>query len=90
MPYFENVIVPDLKAGKTVLIAAHGNSLRSLVMYLDELTPEQILEVNIPTAIPLYYELDEETLKPISHRYLISEEELKAKMEAVANQGKAK
>ena len=52
VPYFENVIVPDLKAGKTVLIAAHGNSLRSLVMYLDELTPEQILEVNIPTAIP--------------------------------------
>ena len=89
VPYFENVIVPDLKAGKTVLIAAHGNSLRSLVMYLDELTPEQILEVNIPTAIPLYYELDEETLKPISHRYLISEEELKAKMDAVANQGKA-
>ena len=74
VPYFENVIVPDLKAGKTVLIAAHGNSLRSLVMYLDELTPEQILEVNIPTAIPLYYELDEETLKPISHRYLISEQ----------------
>ena len=89
VPYFENVIVPDLKAGKTILIAAHGNSLRSLVMYLDELTPEQILEVNIPTAIPLYYELDEETLKPISHRYLISEEELKAKMDAVANQGKA-
>ena len=90
VPYFKDVIVPDLKAGKTVLIAAHGNSLRSLVMYLDDLTPEQILEVNIPTAIPLYYELDEETLKPISHRYLISEEELKAKMEAVANQGKAK
>lgn len=90
VPYWENVIVPDLKAGKTVLIAAHGNSLRSLVMYLDDLTPEEILEVNIPTAIPLYYELDEETLKPISHRYLISEEELKAKMDAVANQGKAK
>lgn len=90
VPYFKDVIVPDLKDGKTVLIAAHGNSLRSLVMYLDDLTPEEILEVNIPTAIPLYYELDEETLKPISHRYLISEEELKAKMDAVANQGKAK
>ncbi len=90
VPYFKENIVPDLKDGKTVLIAAHGNSLRSLVMYLDDLTPEQILEVNIPTAIPLYYELDEETLKPISHRYLISEEELKAKMDAVANQGKAK
>ncbi len=90
VPYFEEVIVPDIKAGKNVLIAAHGNSLRSLVMYLDGLTPDEILGVNIPTAIPLVYELDEETLKPISHRYLISEEELKAKMDAVANQGKAK
>lgn len=90
VPYYKENIVPDLKDGKTILIAAHGNSLRSLVMYLDDLTPEEILEVNIPTAIPLVYTLDEETLKPIEHHYLISEEELKAKMAAVANQGKAK
>lgn len=88
VPYFKEVIAPDIKAGKNVLIAAHGNSLRSLVMYLDNMTEDEILGLNIPTAVPLVYELDED-LKPLGHKYLISEEELKAKMEAVANQGKA-
>ena len=74
--------------GKNVIVAAHGNSLRALVKYLDGMTDEQILEVNIPTAIPLVYELDIKGEK-IKSYYLLDEEELKAKMEAVANQGKA-
>ena len=74
--------------GKNVIVAAHGNSLRALVKYLDGMTDEQILEVNIPTAIPLIYELDTKGEK-IKSYYLLDEEELKAKMEAVANQGKA-
>ncbi|MBQ9066321.1 MAG: 2,3-bisphosphoglycerate-dependent phosphoglycerate mutase, partial [Clostridia bacterium] len=89
VPYYKDVITKDIAAGKKVLIAAHGNSLRSLVMYLDDMTPEEILETNIPTAVPLVYELDD-NFKAISHHYLLSEEELKARMEAVANQGKAK
>jgi len=89
IPYYKDVICKDIAAGKKVLIAAHGNSLRSLVMYLDDMTKEEILETNIPTAVPLVYELDD-NFKAISHRYLMSKEELEAKMNAVANQGKAK
>ena len=89
VPYYKDVITKDIADGKKVLIAAHGNSLRSLVMYLDDMTPEQILEPNIPTAVPLVYELDD-NFKAISHHYLLSDEELKARMDAVANQGKAK
>ena len=89
VPYYKDVITKDIADGKKVLIAAHGNSLRSLVMYLDDMTPEQILETNIPTAVPLVYELDD-NFKAISHHYLLSDEELKARMDAVANQGKAK
>jgi len=69
LPYFKNVIVPDLKAGKNVLIAAHGNSLRSIVMEIEKLTPEQILKVEIPTGVPLVYEFDS-NLKLISKKVL--------------------
>ena len=87
IPYYEEVIKKDMEAGKRVIIAAHGNSLRALVKYLDNLTPEEILGVNIPTAVPLVYELDDD-FKVIRHYYLGDQEALKAKVEAVANQGK--
>lgn len=87
VPYFEEVIKPDMKAGKRVIIAAHGNSLRALVKYFDDMTPEQILEVNIPTGVPLVYEFDD-NFKVIKSYYLGDQEALKAKMDAVANQGK--
>ena len=88
LPYWESTIVPEIKTGKTVMIAAHGNSLRAIVKHLDEISDEDIAGVNIPTGIPLVYELDEETLKPIKKggRYLDPEAE--AKIAAVANQGK--
>lgn len=69
IPYYKEVIEPKLREGKNVMIAAHGNSLRSIVMYLENLTPEQILEVNIPTGVPALYELDG-SLKILSNRYL--------------------
>ena len=89
IPYFEEVIKPQMAAGQRVIIAAHGNSLRALVKYLDNMTPEEILGVNIPTGIPLVYEFDDE-LNVTGHRYLGDQEALAAKMAAVANQGKAK
>jgi len=89
VPYFENVIVPDIKAGKKIVIAAHGNSLRALVKYLDNMSEEEILKLNIPTGVPLVYELDK-NLKPIKHYYLGDQAALEAKLAAVANQGKAK
>ncbi|MFC7401967.1 phosphoglyceromutase [Citricoccus sp. GCM10030269] len=87
LPYWESEIVPDLTAGKTVLIAAHGNSLRALVKHLDGISDEAIAGLNIPTGIPLYYELDE-NLKPLtpSGRYL-DPEAAAAGAAAVANQG---
>jgi 2,3-bisphosphoglycerate-dependent phosphoglycerate mutase len=78
-----------VKSGKRVIIAAHGNSLRALVKYLDNLTEEQVLKLNIPTGIPLVYELDD-NLKPIKSYYLGDQEAIAASMNAVANQGKAK
>ena len=87
-PYFEEVIRPQMLAGKRVLIAAHGNSLRSLVMKLEKLTPEQILTVNIPTGVPLVYTLDRD-LNVLDKRYLGDAAAVAAKMQAVANQGKA-
>jgi len=72
-----------------LIIAAHGNSLRSLVMYLDNVAEDQITQLNIPTGIPLVYELDEK-IKPTSHYYLGDPEAVRAAQEAVANQGKAK
>lgn len=89
LPLWFDSIAPNILANKKVLVSAHGNSLRALVKHLDNLTEAQVLELNIPTAVPLVYELDDD-LKPIKHYYLLDEEELKKKMEAVANQGKAK
>lgn len=89
LPYWADVIVPALKAGKNPIIVAHGNSLRALVQYLDDMTPEAILGLNIPTGIPLVYELDAD-FKPISRDYLGDPDEIAAMIEAVANQGKAK
>ena len=89
VPYFENVIKKDMKAGKRVIIAAHGNSLRALVKYFDNMSKEEILGVNIPTGVPLVYEFDD-NFKVTKKYYLGDQEALAAKMAAVANQGKAK
>lgn len=88
MPYWNDVIVPDIKTGKTIMIAAHGNSLRAIVKYLDDISDDEIAGVNIPTGIPLVYELDEETLKPIKKGGKYLDPEAEAKIAAVANQGK--
>ena len=88
-PYFQDEIAPQLKAGKRVLIAAHGNSLRSLVMMFDHLTPEEILEVNIPTAVPLSYTFDQDW-NVVEKKYIGDPDVIAAKIDAVANQGKAK
>ena len=88
MPYWEANIVPRLKAGENVLITAHGNSLRALVKMLDNISDDEITSLNIPTGIPLLYELDDD-LKPISSRYLGDPEAAKKAAEAVANQAKA-
>ena len=82
-------IAPVVKSGKKVIIAAHGNSLRALVKYLDDISDEDILTLNIPTGLPLVYELDEH-FKPIKSYYLGDPEEVKKAMAAVAAQGKAK
>ncbi len=87
-PYLEGEILPALKEGKTVLVAAHGNSLRATVKYLDDISDEDIAGVNIPTGVPLVYELDEETLKPIKKGGTYLDPEAEAKIAAVANQGK--
>lgn len=89
LPYWHQTIAPTIQTGKKVLIAAHGNSLRALVKYLDNISDEEIVGLNIPTGIPLVYELDK-SLKPIQHYYIGDEETVKKAMEAVANQGKAK
>lgn len=89
LPYWQEVIVPDLRAGKRVLIAAHGNSLRALVKHLDSISDEAIVELNIPTGIPLVYELDE-SLKPIRHYYLGDLEAAKKAAEAVARQAETR
>ncbi|HUT52233.1 MAG TPA: 2,3-diphosphoglycerate-dependent phosphoglycerate mutase [bacterium] len=89
LPYWHETIAPDIKSGRRVLIAAHGNSLRALVKYLDNISDDEIVGLNIPTGVPLVYELDQD-LKPIKHYYLGDQEALQAKMEAVAKQGKAK
>ncbi len=90
VPYYENTIVPDLKAGKTVLIAAHGNSLRALVKYLDQMSDEEVVGLNIPTGIPLRYELDE-NLKPlVAGGEYLDPEAAAAGAAAVAAQGAKK
>jgi 2,3-bisphosphoglycerate-dependent phosphoglycerate mutase len=85
VPYWTGTIAPDVRAGKKVLIAAHGNSLRALVKYLDQISDADIIELNIPTGIPLVYELDE-NLKPIRSYYLGDPEAAKRAAEAVARQ----
>jgi len=90
LPYWNDVIVPQIKSGKKLLIAAHGNSLRGIVKHLDNLSEEQIMALNLPTGIPFYYELDE-NMKPVtSMQFLGDEATVKAAMEKVAAQGKAK
>lgn len=89
VPFWEGTIVPEIKKGRKVIIAAHGNSLRALVKYLDNVSEKEILELNIPTGTPLVYELDA-NLKPIKHYYLGDQEAIRKAMESVANQGKAK
>ena len=87
LPYWKETISKDVAAGKNVLISAHGNSLRALVKYLDNIPDEEIVSLNIPTGIPLVYELDDD-LKPIRHYYIGDPEEIKKLTEKVANQGK--
>ncbi|MCB0403340.1 MAG: 2,3-diphosphoglycerate-dependent phosphoglycerate mutase [Bdellovibrionales bacterium] len=88
LPYYRETITPLLRAGKKIVIAAHGNSLRALVMHLDELSEQAVLNLNIPTGIPMVYDLDD-ALKPIRHYYLGDPETLKAAIHSVASQGKA-
>jgi 2,3-bisphosphoglycerate-dependent phosphoglycerate mutase len=89
LPYWHNTIAPVVKTGQRVLVAAHGNSLRALVKYLDNISDQAIVELNIPTGVPLVYELDAD-LKPIKSFYLGDPEAVKKAAEAVAAQGKAK
>ncbi len=100
LPYWYDHIAADILAGKSVIVCAHGNSLRAIVKHLDKMSDEgkwnfillkcvEVIELNIPTGIPLVYELDAH-LKPVKHYYLASDAELKEKMSAVASQGKAK
>jgi 2,3-bisphosphoglycerate-dependent phosphoglycerate mutase len=89
LPYWHETIAPAIQSGERVIIAAHGNSLRALVKYLDDMSEAEILELNIPTGIPLVYELDD-SLKPIKHYYLGDAEAIRAAAEAVAKQGAKK
>ncbi|HYX24721.1 MAG TPA: 2,3-bisphosphoglycerate-dependent phosphoglycerate mutase, partial [Thermoanaerobaculia bacterium] len=89
LPYWHQTIVPDLRAGKRVLIAAHGNSLRALVKHLDGISEEKIVGLNIPTGIPLVYELDDD-LAPVRSDYLGDPEAARKAAEAVARQGQAR
>lgn len=88
-PWFQEVVEPQMRAGKRIVIAAHGNSLRALVKQFDGLTPDEILEVNIPTAIPLVYTFDRD-FNVVDKQYVGDPEVIAAKIDAVANQGKAK
>ena len=89
VPYWEQEIVPALAQGRRVLVAAHGNSIRALVKYLDGVSDQDIVDLNIPTGIPLLYDLDDR-FHPLGHRYLGDPEAVAAAAAAVANQGKAK
>ena len=88
LPYWHEVVAPDIKAGKRVVIVAHGNSLRALVKYLENIPDDKIVELNIPTGIPLVYSLNED-LKPLTKYYLGDQAAAEAKAAAVANQAKA-
>ncbi len=89
LPYWHETIKPAIQSGQRVIIAAHGNSLRALIKYLDNISDDDIVGLNVPTGVPLIYELDA-NLKPIRNYYLGDAESVKKAMEAVANQGKAK
>lgn len=88
LPYWNTTIAPQVQAGKSIIIAAHGNSLRALVKYLDNISDSDILNCNIPTGVPLIYELDD-NLKPIQNYYLGNSAEIQEAMQNVANQGKS-
>ena len=88
LPYWKKSIVPEIKLGKKALIVAHGNSLRAIVKKIDNISDDEIASLNIPTGIPLVYELDK-NLKPLNHHYLGDPEEVKKAMESVVKQGKA-
>lgn len=96
LPYYESEVVPDLKDGKTVVIAAHGNSLRALVKHLDDIDEATIAELNIPTGTPLVYELDDDMkvipsaagMAPLRGKYLGDQDAIKARIEGVKNQTK--
>ena len=89
LPYWHETIAPEIKRGRRVLIVAHGNSLRALVKYLDNMSEQEIMGYNIPTGVPLVYQLNEE-LRPLRKDYLGDPEAVRKAAEAVANQGKAK
>ncbi len=89
LPFWHTTIAPSIESGKKIIIAAHGNSLRALVMYLDGLSEEEIVSTNIPTGIPLVYELDD-SLKPLDSRYLGDQDAVSKAMDAVSKQGTAK
>jgi 2,3-bisphosphoglycerate-dependent phosphoglycerate mutase len=89
LPYWHSTLVPVIKSGRRVIVAAHGNSIRALVKYLDNISDADITELNIPTGLPLVYELDDD-LKPIKSYYLGDPEEAARKAAAVANQAKVK
>jgi len=88
LPHWHEAIAPAVKSGAQVIVAAHGNSLRALVKYLDHISDDDIVELNIPTGVPLVYELDAD-LKPIKHYYLGDPDEIRKAQEAVAKQGMA-
>ncbi len=89
LPYWHSTLAPAIRSGQRTLVVAHGNSLRAMVKYLDNIPDSEIVELNIPTGIPLVYELDAD-LKPLKHYYLADEEAVKKAAEAVANQAKAR
>ena len=89
LPYWHQVIAPAVKSGKRLIIVAHGNSLRALVKYLDNISDQKIVDLNIPTGLPLVYDLDD-NLKPIKNYYLGDPEEVKKAIATVASQGKSK
>ena len=89
VPYWQGTIAPAVRSGKRVLVAAHGNSLRALVKHLDHVSDEKIVGLNIPTGIPLVYELDD-SLKPQRHYYLGDPDEVARRVASVASQGKVK
>ena len=88
LPYWHDAIAPAVTSGRQVIVAAHGNSLRALVKFLDDISDDAIVELNIPTGVPLIYELDR-NLKPITHYYLGDQDEIRKAQQAVASQGKA-